>query len=180
VTLANGAYPDVRLLPEPDIADMQFFLEQIQLILPVLGVTLLQPTPSTQQLLAASESEDVSPLFEMNPVGTQATAREYHGEFIVLKGSTALVDGVASWTSYRQLREQLVLDRHLMLAADGKFYRFADDVAFKSPSAAAEVVFAGNQNGTLAWKVKDTMATYKEWKEAKLRQAGIGEMPSAE
>ena len=92
---------------------MQFFLEQIQLILPVLGFTFLHPTPTPQQLLAATEGEDVSPLFEMSLVGTQATAREYHGEFIVLKGATARIEGVASWTSYHQLREQLLRDGHL-------------------------------------------------------------------
>jgi hypothetical protein len=140
----------------------------------------LQPTPTAQQLLTAAESEDVSPLFEMNPVGTHATAREYQGEFIVLKESTAPAGGVASWTSYRQIREQLVQDGHLVPTADGKFFQFANDVAFKSPSAAAAIIFAGNQNGTLTWKVEGTTMTYKEWKEAKLRSAGIPEPPSSE
>jgi hypothetical protein len=33
-SLANSNNPDMRLLPEPDVADMTFFLDQIQLLLP--------------------------------------------------------------------------------------------------------------------------------------------------
>lgn len=169
--LANSNYPDTRLLPEPDVADMNYFLEQIQLLLPALGFTFLQPVPTAEQLLSASENDTVSPLFVMSPVGTNATAREYQGEFIVLKGSTARKEGIASWDSYRQLREQLVQEGALIPAADDRYYVFQRDVAFSSPSAAAAVVFAGNQNGKQVWRVKDTGQTYKDWKEAKLAAA---------
>lgn len=172
VRLANTAHPDPRLLPESEVDDMQFFIEQMQLILPVLGFSLLQPVPTRDQLLQAPEGEEVSPVFVMNPVGTSATAREYRGEFIVLSGSTARKDGVASWESYRDLRDRLVQEGQLVLGKDGQFYVFQQDVVFSSPSAAASVVYAGNQNGQLAWKIKDTGTTYKAWKEAKLYQAG--------
>lgn len=170
-TLTNVQHPDIRPLPESDIDDMNFFLEQMQLLLPVLGFTFLQPVPTHEQLRDAAEGEAVSPLFVMSPVGTTATAREYQGDFIVLKGSTARKEGVASWTAYRQLREQLIQDGQLAPAADQRYYVFQQDVAFKSPSAAAAVVFAGNQNGPLVWKVKDTGQTYKDWTEAKLATA---------
>lgn len=170
-TLTNANYPDTRLLPESDIADMSYFLEQIQLLLPVLGFTFLQPVPTAEQLLNAPENETVSPLFAMSPVGTKAIAREYQGEFIVLKGSTARKEGVASWMAYRQLREQLVQEGALIPAADDRYYVFQRDVAFSSPSAAATVIFAGNQNGPTAWKVKGTVQSYKDWKEAKLAAA---------
>jgi len=170
-SLANSNNPDVRLLPEPDVADMTFFLDQIQLLLPVLGFTFLQPVPTPDQLLNAPEGETVSPLFVMSPVGTNATAREYQGEFIVLRGSTARKKGTQSWTAYRQLREQLVQEGHLIPGADDQYYVFQQDVAFNSPSAAAAVIYAGNQNGTLTWKVKGTGQSYKDWREAKLANA---------
>src|SRR5260221_10313569 len=169
--LANANHPDTRLLPEPDIADMTDFLEQIQLLLPVLGFTFLQPVPTAEQLLSAPENEAVSPLFVMSPVGTNAIAREYQGEFIVLKGSTARKESIASWTSYRQLREQVGQEGHLPLDCDGRYYVFQHDVPFNSPSAAAAVIIGGNQNGTLTWKAKGTGQTYKAWKEAKLANA---------
>lgn len=167
-TLTNIQHPDIRPLPESDIDDMNFFLEQMQLLLPVLGFSFLQPVPTHEQLRDAAEGETISPLFVMSPVGTAATAREYQGDFVVLKGSTARKEGIASWTAYRQLREQLVQDGQLVSAADQRYYVFQQDVAFKSPSAAAAVVFAGNQNGQLVWKIKDTGQTYRDWTEAKL------------
>jgi hypothetical protein len=45
---------------------------------------------------------------------------------------------------------------------------FADNVAFESPSAAAAVVYAGNQNGRIAWRVKGTGQTYKDWQEGQI------------
>lgn len=53
---------------------------------------------------------------------------------------------------------------------------FAEDVPFASPSAAAAVVFAGNQNGRLAWRIGGSGTTYKDWQESKVEDAG-GEGP---
>jgi hypothetical protein len=48
----------------------------------------------------------------------------------------------------------LVQEGKLVPNDKGNFYAFAEDVPFASPSAAAAVVFDGNQNGRIAWKVK--------------------------
>jgi hypothetical protein len=139
--------------------------------LPVLGFTFLQTTPASEQLLAPVEDADRSPFFYMNPVGTQATAREYRGTFIVLKGSTARKDGIASWEGYRELRDLLVREGRLSTDPTGRYYIFQEDVEFSSPSAAASVVYAGNQNGQIVWKVKETGQAYRDWKETKFRLA---------
>lgn len=172
-TLANSAHPDTRLLPEADVDDMQFFLEQTQLILPVLGFSFLQPVPKPDQLINAPEGEDISPVFEWSQGGAKATAREYKGEFIVLKGSTAHQDPKPSWTTYRQFREQLIQEKRLVLSEDGRFYVFQEDIAFNSPSAVAAVAYAGNLNGRLAWKVRGENKIYRDWQEARLHQAGL-------
>jgi len=41
-TLVNGTAPDYGLLPEADIADMEFFIEQVRIVLPVLGLDFLK------------------------------------------------------------------------------------------------------------------------------------------
>lgn len=174
VTLTNAAIPDNRPLPEADIHDMREYLDHMQIILPVLGFSLLQPMlPSDMGRTDQVEtSTDASPVFQMSPVGTHATAREFQGEFVVLKGSLARKESVASWTSYRQLREQLVADRRLVDAPDGKNYVFQEDVAFNSPSAAAAVVYGGNQNGPLVWKETRSGKSYRDWKLEQLKLAG--------
>jgi hypothetical protein len=50
---------------------------------------------------------------------------------------------------------------------------FTEDVPFNSPSAAAAVVFGGNQRGPLVWRTEDGSRTYRDWQEEKLKQAGV-------
>jgi hypothetical protein len=164
--LDNDTAPEPPPLPEPDIADMEFFLNQVQMVLPVLGFSFTQPLPVVEPGHKAA-----SPLFIMSPVGTNATAREVDGEFVVLKGSTARKEGVESWTSYHRLRDQLVEEGKLADADQEGLFVFREDVPFSSPSAAAAVVFGGNQNGRIAWKVKNTGQTYQQWQEQKLAAA---------
>jgi hypothetical protein len=76
------------------------------------------------------------------------------------------------------LREQLIQEKRLVLSEDGRFYVFQEDVAFNSPSAAAAVAYAGNQNGRLVWKIKGANTTYRDWQEARLHQAGLDNTPS--
>jgi hypothetical protein len=174
--LNNDTEPPPAPLPEPAVADMEFFLGQLQMVLPVLGFTFTQPLPST--LPGGTGGPGTSPLFVMSPVGTAATAQEVNGEFIVLRGSTARKHGVDSWTTYKGLRDQLVAEGKL---ADGRaddLLVFTEDVPFSSPSAAAAVVYGGSQRGTTAWKVKDTNQTYLQWQEQKL--ASVSRTPDGE
>jgi len=171
--LANNTAPPIPPLPESDIADMDFFLEQVQMIFPVLGLGFLQPKPRVPESTESGSTEDASPLFELSVVGAKATAREVDGEFIVYKGSTARKQGTASWTAYKALRDQLVDEGLLIKSDDSDYYVFHEDFAFSSPSAGAAVVNAGNLNGRINWKVKDTGETYQEWYEQKLGAAGV-------
>lgn len=109
----------------------------------------------------------------MSPVGTHAEAQQIDDEFVVFKGSTARKQGISSWTSYKTLRDQLVLEGKLIDDQDLSLYVFAEDVPFNSPSAAAAVVFGGNQRGPTVWKTKEGDQTYREWQEAKLAKAGV-------
>lgn len=165
----NGTAPPLPPLPEPDIADMEYFLGQLQLVLPVLGFSFLQPKPTI--ILAGDQSVlPESPLFFLNVVGANAKAREINGEFIVLKGSTARKEGLKSWTSYKGLRDQLIGEGKLTEGQLPGFYVFIDDVAFSSPSAGGAVVNAGNINGRTAWKT-ESGETYQQWHETKLEIA---------
>jgi hypothetical protein len=51
------------------------------------------------------------------------------------------------------LRKELIADGTLV-QKDG-FYRFAKDVEFSSPSAAAAVIEGGSANGLIEWRTKD-------------------------
>jgi predicted GIY-YIG superfamily endonuclease len=166
--LANGTAPDFTLLPEADTADMEFFVEQITLILPVLGFDFAQPQPSITRSVKSESSS--APVFEMKAVGVTARAVEAEGGFLVLKGSTARASGTQSWETYKVLRDSLLDQGRLAPSNDPNVLTFAEDVAFASPSAAAAVVYAGNINGRVAWKAEGSGQTYKEYQEAQIKQ----------
>ncbi len=167
--LANGTNPDATPLPEPDVADMEYFISQVQMVLPVLGFTFLQPRLTRE---SAGIGPDASPRFVLKEVGATAYAVEIGDEFVVLKGSTARKQGVESWTSYSSLRSQLVSDGKLVNSSDPAFLVFAEDVAFGSPSAGGAVVLGRNTNGRKQWRVEGTGQTYAQWHEARLTGPG--------
>jgi predicted GIY-YIG superfamily endonuclease len=166
--LTNDTTPEPASLPEPDVADMEFFVEQVQMILPVLGFDFTQP-----RVGAGGPAGDKSPLFVLRQVGALATAQEIDGQFVVLAKSTARKKGVESWKYARHLREKLVAEESLVDSDDPACLVFAEDVAFSSPSAAATVVMARNANGRKLWKVKGGTQTYGQWQETKLAETGV-------
>lgn len=173
--LMNSTAPDPDQLPESDMSDMEFFTEQIRIILPVLGLDVLRdPTrvsaaPSPTDARAVLQEEDV--VFELvsNKYEVQATAQEVDGEFVVLEGSWARGDGSESWNSYRALREALKNDG--TLAVSDNWFRFTRDRAFRSPSAASAVILDRNDNGRTSWRVKGTGKTYAQWQNERVAAA---------
>jgi hypothetical protein len=163
--VSNGTAPGTKTLPEPDVADMEYFLDQIKLMLPVLGLDFLRP-PATREHIGESAQ---TPTLIMAEVGVTAHAKEVEGAFVVLKRSTARRNGTPSWDSYLGLREELIAQRKL-IEKDSEFFEFSSDVEFSSPSAAACIVAAGNRNGRITWKLADGR-TYGEWKAAQVEGA---------
>jgi hypothetical protein len=168
-SLTNDTAPGPASLPEPEVADMEFFIEQVQLILPVLGFDFTQPPPTA----AGDKKKGTSPLFILKRVGATAQAREIDGEFVVYAGATARKQGVAGWKSYKALRAQLVRDKKLIEGSEPDYLVLAENVAFKSPSAAASAIVGGAVNGRKNWKTEDGR-TYAAWQEQKLAEvAGV-------
>lgn len=174
-TVDNGNTPPMSGLPEADRADMETFLEQVRILLPVLGFTFTQPSASRS---AATAPEEDSPVFVLTNVGVRARAREIDGEFIVFAGSTARRDGVPSWTAGRATRDRLVDQGVLRDGASPEYYEFASDHAFGSPSIAAAVVLGRNTNGREAWRIEGSGQSYAEWQAARVEVAamtGVGD-----
>jgi len=166
VSLANGTQPDFRNLPEADRADMEFFLGQLRLVLPILGFDLFRQPAG--RVASGGRSSDEA-LFTFSTAGASATAREVEEGFVVLAGSTARRAGTETFPlGYRALRDQLVHDGRLVETPDPDLYRFATDLAFSSPSAAASVVAARSASGPREWKLRGTGQTYRDWRAEKL------------
>ncbi len=166
----NGTAPPTPSLPEADVADMEYFLDQVVMMMPVLGFGFLQPSPRVESAPVVAHE---SPLFRLTAAGVRAEARVINGQFVVLKGALARKQGVESWTSYRGQREELLQSGRLVEGSDPQFLVFDDNVPFDSPSAAAAVVLGRNSNGRIEWKVADTGRTYADWQESQLKLAGV-------
>jgi hypothetical protein len=62
----------------------------------------------------------------------------------------------------------MIEEQKLVAIPDRPLCLFAEDIAFKSPSAGAAIVNAGNINGQTAWKVSLTKQTYADWHQSQL------------
>jgi hypothetical protein len=167
-TVKNTQRPDLPSLPLSDQDEMETFLDHLQILLPVLGLTFALPRPTRS--VAMEQTVAQKPLFNSSPVFTMTTkeqglsievlarAQLIESDFVVLAGSTALKRNESQ--SYKSIKDRLIRDR--MLVEETDMLRFADDALFSSPSAAAAVVRGQNTNGRTYWKLPDG-TTYGDW-----------------
>ena len=176
--LVNGTAPDYGMLPEADLADMEFFIEQLRIILPVLGLEFLRDRPRLIAIPVLSVASSPllapeAPLFELESKkhGLHAEAREIDGDFVVLTGSQARIQwcGVEGH-SYQSLHHQLAEAGALIPNGAGNL-TFKEDYPFRSPSAAAAVILGRASNGRMEWCVKGTRKTYAAWQEETVAEA---------
>jgi hypothetical protein len=179
VILDNEQLPDAdrRRLPEADRANMEAFLANVRLILPVIGLELLKPQPSAigRQGEGRTASPPADPRqagdsgevrFEVRH-GVKAFAVEEDGEFIVLEGSEALKDTDYAHNSYAALKKSLIESGVLQETPDRTRFVFKKPYAFRSPSAAGSTILDRNTNGRTRWHVVNSDQSYHEWQENK-------------
>lgn len=145
----NGNSPSLPTLHEADISDMEYFLDQLKLILPVMGFRFLissivkQPENSDTQ-------EQKKVLLKIKRSSITANMYITNQGFIVKKGSQAKKNLSKSCTiTYRKLRQKL-LDTEI-LKDNGEFYEFVEDTIFSSASAASNMILGRNSNGYTEW-----------------------------
>lgn len=183
-TLVNKSDPEFDLLPEADISDMDDFVVRLQVLLPVLGVDFIRLTPQVSQSSALQWKSSPSPdqraedpldhsasepevsvhnsaEFRMSAGGLQARAVEVDGQMIIRAGSQARSDEAPSLGSnIRTYREQLRRAGKLAQSDASGILLFTEDVAFTSPSGAAQAVMGTSRNGRTDWINVKTNETY--------------------
>lgn len=170
VSVENGTAPEVPKLPEADVSDMDEFVSQLQIVLPVLGVNAIRVKPSPK---APAESQ-VSPLFRLvnSSAGVDAHAQQIDGEFTVLAGSAVVATfpranpkhspSTAKQHVARQAEYERLLAEGAIDVADG-VGRVARDIVFTSPSAAGSVVQGrASCNGRTDW-ISGDGRTFGAW-----------------
>jgi hypothetical protein len=160
----NGNSPSIPTLHEADISDMEYFLEQMKLILPVMGFKFLISS-TVKQLDHKNDfaNEIDQEIYFIKSKTFKASMIETDQGYIVPKGGEAKKELSPSCTdTYRSMRKKL-LETKILIEEDGKLV-FVDDAIFNSPSAASNMILGRNSNGFTEWVNKDGK-TFKEIQE---------------
>lgn len=174
--LVNGTAPAPLPLPESDQSDMEYFIAQAEIVLPVLGVNLLRSSkirPASNGLDSTlSLHAEESPLFELKSRkhGYVAQAREIDGEFTVLAGSTTRSSWLGVYDGYQNLRKKLEQDGTIDVPSLDGVGTFTRDCVFASSSAAAACVAGRAANGRDEWKIPDTGVSYGQWQNQEIER----------
>lgn len=168
--LENGNAPTRPSLNEAATANMESFLETLQMVLPAIRVDLLQSGKRAPVRAAEDPAPETEEVFEFKVAkhGIHARAVLRDGEMVVLKGSVVRPKwagdrkyNASSW----KLHDNLV-NNGIIVVNNGQA-TLTQDYAFTSPSAAADVVAGRGANGRISWQLPDGR-TYAEWEETKL------------
>jgi hypothetical protein len=172
VALTNDTHPDFQRLPEADRADMDTFVDNAALVLPILGCDLFrrrQRAQAAQQAARADGDEGGSPVFTFATGGASATGQETDDGFVVFAGSTARRASSSTFPAgYAALRDKLVAGAQLVPGPSPDLLTFAADVTFSSPSAAASIVSGRSASGPLEWKIQPQGLTYRDWRASRI------------
>lgn len=158
-SVENGTVPPLPELSEPEVADMESYLENVLILLPLIGVDIferadvLSPTtafPASSRRTRRMGGHD--PILYLRTPLTDAIGEDTARGFLVHAGTLARCKPARSMTSYYQrLRDRLVEGGVLVDAGDDQL-RLTKAYLFESPSAAASVLSGGSKNGRIEWK----------------------------
>lgn len=148
--LENKNTPTLSRLSEADISDMEYFIEQIRLILPTIGYEFLIDGKAIINLEGEHGLKKQIIKFQIKKKDLSAYMLEGDNGFIVLKGSEANLKETKSLADgWRKIRKKLIDNGSL--TTNGQKLIFQKDVYFTSPSAASSVVLGRQSAGPLEW-----------------------------
>ena len=171
-TLDNNTDPGFALLSEAETSNMDYFLAQLHVVLPAIGVDVFRGVGSREASGAPTLQSESSPVFHLSNAkrGVTASAQLIDGEFLVLTGSvlaSAVLDSEKysdstrrGYANYRAIRDELAAKG--ILVVEGGVSRLAKDAPFSSPSTAGSVVLGRSCNGRKEW-VNDDGVSFGDW-----------------
>jgi hypothetical protein len=177
--IENGTEPPLPHLSEADRADMETYLDELLVVLPLLGVGAFEipaapalterattPALAVSSLPKAEPRIGIEPLFLRGPGDAQAQGAERAEGFVVFEGAAARAQAVPSTHAFLlRLRDELI--KQGLLSRDGNVLRLTQHHIFESPSTAAGVLLGRAANGRIEWKDGDGR-TLKELQESAL------------
>lgn len=158
----NEINPNLPRLSEADVSDMEYFLENIALVLPTVGVQSLVPSVRTPDRRTAEDSS--ATVYQLRSKTLDARMIEADDGFVVLEGSEVSVSVSESIADGWVRQRNKLLESGNLISGEGK-YVFAKDTLFSSPSAASSVILGMQSAGPIKW-IDENGKTYKENQQA--------------
>lgn len=163
--LENKNEQNFPTLSESDISDVNYFLEEMKIIMPLVSFNCFKPN-TTNISNAKHEKEEIKKrilghTFYIDRNKIKATAIENEEGFIVLKGSSCKKQSNKSMKKDRQVLKQKLIESGILIEQEGVYF-FKEDTIFKSSSQASSIILGYQTSGPQSWKTKDNK-TYKEF-----------------
>ncbi|MFP6843571.1 MAG: GIY-YIG nuclease family protein [Thalassolituus sp.] len=153
----NSNQPTLSKLSEADISDMEYFIDQLALILPVAGIRSLISSVASQETKSKSES---GKLYSLKSNRLNASMVEVSEGYLVRAGSQFSLEETDSIAEgWKKLRAKLIDES--LIDATGENGVFLEDVLFSSPSAASSTILGAQSPGPIRW-VDEDGKTFKE------------------
>lgn len=159
--LENGTAPPLPHLSEADQADVESFLQQVLVILPVLGVTAFEIPSEPLSVVKPSNSpsvpSEITPqhqseqLFLKGKGGVNATGADRAEGFVVFAGATVRLEPVVSIHPFLEQQRQHLISQGVLVQDEDRL-RLTKHHVFESPSTAAGVLLGRAANGRIEWK----------------------------
>lgn len=159
--LDNGNVPQLPSLSEADVADVEAFLADLLLCLPIVGVAFFE---------RPDKIRPKSPQLFLRSKGIEARAFDEAEGFVVLAGSQAVKPEVPSIHGYLTDLRRTLLQKGVLFD-EGDNLRLTQDYSFGSPSTAAGVLLGRSSNGRIEW----TDADGRSLKALQAQEVGVAE-----
>ena len=142
--VTNSNVPAEASISEMDRAEMDEFIDNMRLILGVLGHKILEPS-----IKKKSDEKEILYILQ-DRSGIKAGGKPISEGFAVLKGSKVAEKVASSLSKSVVNKRQALFDKGIV----DENFTFTQDWAFTSPSLAAAIVVGYSINGRNAWKNK--------------------------
>lgn len=150
--LDNAQIPTKPNISEVDKAEVNQFLDALKLLLLALGIDILEP-----RVLIEENMISIEKIFDLKNKNALAKMAIINNKYVVLKGSTSVLDNRPSIPNLIVKLRQDLVDTGIVLNNGNGFYTFMQDATFNSPSSAAAVIVGGAANGRKLWKHEGKM-----------------------
>ncbi len=163
----NSVQPELSTLPEADISDMEYFLEQMKLIFPVVNFMFLVPSTlkqSNETVIAPIQiNNDI--VYTLKSKKASAKLIETEKGYVVLSGSQSCKQTSSSISEGWNKQRNKLIETGVLIDS-GEFYIFKENAIFSSISAATAVVLGRQAAGPVEW-IDANGKTFKQNQEKK-------------